>query len=312
MRKVLLLSLTLLAGCGGNYSNEDLAFLYALPSAEALSATVPGQATAQQGLGVRQDALALGDLSEAHRITQGAIGEFNGGLEHLLGWLQAVRQRPPTTREPDRRIWGPFNERRTAEHEGRLVIERVLAEVERFDWRFEIRRRGTGEDGWVILVDGAFLPTLDLRRGLGQASLWVGRARALGAPPPRLEQVDRLDISYATEGYPVQVQLTFLPVTGAQLVAGGYEYLGHEDRSGQMRFAVEANLIAGSPELLERLEITSRWTASGAGQADTEVVSGNGQGARQTECWDANRGVVYFARTWEPGQELGSPGACAL
>src|SRR4051794_1016053 len=101
--------LCLLAACGGNFSNEDLEYLNALPTREALASKLPGTGTSSgSGLAQRRDRLSVGDPSQLYLDTQKASTDFNNGLDGLLSLLENIRTVPPTTRELDRRIWGPF------------------------------------------------------------------------------------------------------------------------------------------------------------------------------------------------------------
>src|ERR1700704_16159 len=84
------------AGCG-NYSNEDLEFMAALPEKQELSAEVP-----------TRSALVLGEAAEYYLLTRNVSLIFNGITEAFLGLIDTIRAFPPTTRQPNRRIWGPF------------------------------------------------------------------------------------------------------------------------------------------------------------------------------------------------------------
>src|SRR3954469_15948977 len=98
-----------LAGCGGNYSNDDIAFLNALPHREDLTAKPPDSTgTTQSGLQTRQDGLAVGEPSKAYADTKGASDQVNGILEGFLGVVDTVRKFPPTARTENSRTWGPF------------------------------------------------------------------------------------------------------------------------------------------------------------------------------------------------------------
>ena len=120
------------SACGGDFSNDDLEFLNALPVREELTARVPPGDARAQGLGVRAwtDALvAVGDPSQLYEDTHQASERFNAALDGLLSLLEDIRQRPPTTRAPEQRIWGPVND---AEHPALQLRFVMTREGERF------------------------------------------------------------------------------------------------------------------------------------------------------------------------------------
>jgi len=84
------------AGCG-NYSNEDLEFMNAVPDQTDLAANLP----------VRS-ALATGTEAELAKDTHDTVKIFNGILDSVLGDVEAIRAVQPTGRGPDSRTWGPF------------------------------------------------------------------------------------------------------------------------------------------------------------------------------------------------------------
>ena len=96
----LLFSVLLLAGCGGNWSNSDLAFGNALPRREDLRAKLPAGSTAQplEGVATRRDGLMVGDPSGTFAATRKAVGDYNALLDLILGVVDQVRQAAPTSR----------------------------------------------------------------------------------------------------------------------------------------------------------------------------------------------------------------------
>src|SRR4029079_14503917 len=93
-KSVLLAVAALLASCG-NYSNEDLEFMNAVPTHEDISANMP------------PSALVTGE-AELSKETHDVITNFNGLLGILEG-VDKIRTYPPTSRIPNGRVWGPFS-----------------------------------------------------------------------------------------------------------------------------------------------------------------------------------------------------------
>ena len=89
---VALLAGGLAAGCG-NYSNEDLEFMNAVPAESDLSANIPPRP------------LSLPALSEAElaKDTHDTVKLFNGLLDTVLAGVEVLRTYQPTGRGPDSR-----------------------------------------------------------------------------------------------------------------------------------------------------------------------------------------------------------------
>ena len=70
-----------------------------------------------------------------------------------------------------------------------------------------------------------------------------------------------------------------------------------------MTFDVIGNLIPLTPAI-EDMRVTSRWLSSGEGRADLTVVSGDGAGAMQTQCWDRSFQETYDSKPWAPTEDF--------
>src|SRR5581483_3559779 len=88
---LVVVALSGLAGAGcGNYSNEDLEFMQALPEKSDLSADVP-----------TRSAVVLANTAELYRMTRDVVVIFNGVVDSFLTLIDAIRSYSPTTRMPD-------------------------------------------------------------------------------------------------------------------------------------------------------------------------------------------------------------------
>ncbi|ATB49139.1 hypothetical protein [Corallococcus macrosporus] len=287
-----------LAACGGDFSNDDLEFLNALPRREDLAAKLPAKGSGRVGGGLtaRSDGLVvrLGETSELMGDTEETGRAFNTSVDALLSLLEDIRGLPPTTREPDRRVWGPFQDRDHAGHDVRFVMTR---EAPSFDYRLEYRRTGAGEAAWWAFLSGTFAADAGIRKGVGSLHLDVARAEQEGLPARELGALRRLDIHYQTKALPTQVELTFTPRDGAFPVAR-YTYREAQGGLGEMRFLMPGrDLVPGG--LLEDLSLTTRWAPDGRGMAVLDVLSGDIRGAQYTECWNAQGRVSFTARSWD-------------
>lgn len=311
MRQGVLLLSCLCAACGGNFSNEDLEFFNALPVREELSSKLPGSGAGAQGVRRRVDRLqapGLGEPSQLYLDTRRASEEFNEGIYGLLTLLEGIRQVPPTAREPERRLWGPWPAQEHPGHEARFAMQRQGAQ---FDYWLQFRPVRAGEEAWWSLLEGAFQADGGLRKGEGQLSLRLAEARARGLGIGGLAYLDRLDVSYQTRELPLRVEAHFLLAPGQPTSEVRYAYREVTGGLGEMGFLLEdGNVVPGVR--LEQLRLASRWTQDRGGVGLLSVTGGDvprGMTYTQVECWDASFRITYVARSWE-GRAIGDPAAC--
>ena len=299
-------------GWGCNLSNEDLEFLYALPSRETLQARAPGDGTgtSKGALGQRRDALAVGDDSEGRKHTVGAAQSFNALVFGVLDVVEKVRRLRPSERTEDRRVWGPFDDDHDKDKQVRLIIARSIESdgTLSYEWRVEFRRKSTGGD-WTAGVEGFFAATKDVRRGSGSFSFDALRLRDAGLQGPDDDpNLHKLEFDYVTDEEPVEIGVRLFAAEGMGTSAASYA----SDGSGAVRTLITAN-VGGTPAQ-EQLYIDSRWVADGAGRANMEITGGDLGQSRVTaiECWDA-QGKVVYARPWELFKpDVGNVNDCAV
>ncbi len=280
MKRKAALALLFLAACGGNYSNGDVEFIGALPVRHELESKLP-QPTGQALEGVRQDAIAVGEPSQAYLDTQSATASFNGGLFGLLDLIDKIRVIPPTHRDLDRRIWGPFPDEHNTNFLVEVVMERVQSVV--FTYRIEVRSKDAPASApWTSLVVGTFHGTGGARRGIG----------------------DTLEMSYRSDQSLVEVNMLFRGTSTAAFQIVTYGYREFADGQGAMQFiATRDNLV---------LSETSRWRSGGQGRTDSAVSAGAYFGAQGIQCWDAQFLVACSNKSWENPTLVGNPGNCAF
>ncbi|WNG28484.1 hypothetical protein F0U62_34150 [Cystobacter fuscus] len=301
--------------CVGNFSNDDLEFLNALPAREDLMARLPGseERAGTRGPGQRVARLAVGEVSQFYLNTHDASDIFNAGLDALLSRLELIQTEPPTTRALGKRVWGPMTLDASGTHEVRLLMTRT-GRV--FDYRLEVRRTGSGEAGWWTFLEGIFQADGGMRRGTGAVHLQIGAAVANGFDlgwiseqgQEWLSTQERLDIVYQTRTLPLSVEMNFVSAQARREFQ--YTYRQLPDGLGEMRFFLRADLLPG--ERREDLSVLSRWTRDGAGVARAEVTGGDvteGLEETQVECWDTGFQLTYRQRSWNAAPE-GTPEAC--
>ena len=287
------------AGCG-NYSNEDLEFMAAVPTTTDLAVELPAAVN-----GVVEAELA--------KKTHEAIKTVNESLVNVLALVDGVRGTAPTSRSADSRTWGPFKDGKHPGWRWELVVTRDPAAEATFTYRLQTENAALAT-GWLLFVSGSFDAAGGARQGTGHATADFATLGASGFPLDQgAAQLANLTIAYQNfdqTGSPIEVSMTIdsLPdATGAATTLSiVYEILS--DRSGEMAFTLTGNLIAGPAT--EVVVVNSQWLASGAGEGILKVASGDGEGLAQTECWNSAFAATFNAKPWAPAEDLGSADAC--
>lgn len=303
-RLILILTLAAAAGCG-NLSNEDLLFLRALPDKDVALRT-PGETSADDPEGVRADYF-LGERAKFVTDAGRTAKDINRGVLWVVRLVDAVpRKIPPTTREENKRIWGPFPSEDDKTIDVQVVIERHAEDTEMvYDWAFQFRTRGEAPGEWRSIFSGDFRGER-ARRGIGTVVIDFAAARALGMEKPG-ERVpfDRALVTYdlrkSDAGKEMDLTVQFQGADGQVAVDDfGYTYHRAVDGSGRFTIAFLAD-IGGTPTALrERIELLVRWAPTpagrpGAGRGDATVSGGDLPGIySETECWGPEHRRVYY------------------
>jgi hypothetical protein len=273
----------LLAGCGGNYSNEDIDFQLALPERDDIAVKLPAQSLEVEG------------AAEHYRITRGTVRDLNGVADAFLSLIDGVRAYAPTERSGGRRVWGPFPVAGHPMWFVRMVMDRVgdPNQPARFDYQVEFRSRLDATAPWTPIITGEFAPRAGVRRGVGVFHFVATGARAAGYPLEGLVGVERLDIQYSTAEFPLRAKIDSVDYPGGRKAS--YEYQQEQDGAGSMLFTFP------TPNLgiwVSALEIRSRWKGTGAGRADVRVVGGLALDKTGVECWGTDTRRTY-QKTWD-------------
>ncbi|MGV3622388.1 MAG: hypothetical protein ACO1OB_16340 [Archangium sp.] len=292
------------AGCGGDWSNNDLTFANALPRREDLRAKLPASATQPLGgEGTRRDELMVGDPSSAWNQTVKAAKDYNLVLDTLLAFVDQIRAVPPTTRTKDSRTWGPYADQN---NEGRQVQAVITRNSEsEFSWKIESRPTN-GE--WLVVVSGNYNATMSARRGVGDVTVNVVQFRDVLNVDDNFKQLDTIEVGYMTDVWPQRVEMTFTFRPGA--VSGlsqvGYTSRLQEDGSGAIRFVYDRP----NDTNVSQLEVNAAWKPTGEGRALGEVTKGNFTGFTVTECWGTNYLLTHYAESWPAGETSGPSSSC--
>ena len=294
-------ALVLLLGACGDYSNEDLEFMNAVPQSSDLHADIPAVTSA----------IELADEAELAKQTHTVTTTFNGIADTLVTLVDTVRSYSPTSRTPDSRTWGPFRFDKTKlknlnwQMRVRVVRDQIVAD--RFDYYIEVHEDGNADTDWPTFVSGFFDSGHTARRGVGHLLLDTAKVRAEGLDVSDLGMLDDLTIDYDTLDDPLTIDMTIVDLPPAGSTDPGsmvrYSYSQTAAGQGEMIFDLIGNLITTTPAI-EDLQVTSQWLTSGAGKATVKVLSGDGAGASQTECWNASFVATYNDKPWSAAEDV--------
>jgi hypothetical protein len=269
-----------LAGCG-TWSNEDLRFYEALPTSPELHLAVPAAPAAVARVGgtaaamvVCDPALGAATIWERAKPTSDQI---NQSIDWVLGLVDVVRRYPPTTRLPDGRIWGPFDDDRHPGNQIRIVIMRTFPggpDRPQYDYAFEARRRASANPFQPIL-EGSFVGP-SASQGHGGVRLHFDTVWTLGMADPDAPRGE-MEIQYDRSVEPRTIQLV-LARAGFKLVQFTYSFQGFLDGRGRFDFAIlDAN---GA-----RIEFSAGFTAAGAGVGLASFTTAAGATGSFRQCW---------------------------
>ena len=225
-----------LAGCG-NYSNEDLEYMNAVPDRDDLAANIPASRL-------------LVNEAELSKTTHEVVATFNGLLNLFLGIVDTVRTYPPTRRLPNQRIWGPVPAEESRAGNGgsssRAIRPRPRISPTRWSSSASAPRRTPGP---CCSAGGS-------RRRAGRAAVSVAftsRPPSCAKPATRSTTAasgsTTIDVTYSTREFPISVVVDFVQFSDLTFTTSNtfhYEYGAQENGQGAMRFVITgADLIRG-------------------------------------------------------------------
>jgi hypothetical protein len=282
-----------LVGCG-NYSNEDLLFMSAVPSSTKLAVVLPAAApNATQ--------------AEVARDTHSAIATVNGGLDQMLGLVDLIRSYEPTTREANARIWGPIADSKQPGWQWELKVSRLSEDATAYSYELDFASTGT-PDAVVQFLTGTFDVAGGARQGSGAVTAHFLDVAKAGYPGDiAMTPYNTIAITYQnfqTPGSPVSATYTLVRTApdsnGIMMNKFSYEILA--DGSGEITFMAAGNIVGGTGT--EMVTVHAQWLPSGAGIGTVAIQAGADVGATQTECWDASFEATYNDKPWSTTEDL--------
>ena len=279
----------------GNYSNEDLLYMSAVPSSSQLAVVLPAAATTVTQAELAQD-------------THNGISNVNALLDNVLGLVDTIRSYEPTSRAADSRTWGPFDDSNHPGWRWELVVTRV--DTTSFTYHLDVQSTAAGSAP-VSFLTGSFDLAGGAKQGNGGVTAHFADVATAGFPiDPSTVQYDTLSLTYQnfdTPGSPVSAMLTLVRTVPDKngLMTGSFSYEILTDGSGQITFLLAGNIVGGTGT--EMVTIHAQWLANGAGMATQTIEAGADVGLIQTECWDATFEATYNDKPWLTTEDV-NPG----
>ena len=304
LRKSLLISALMLAGCGR--MDREAEFRSVLPTQELVEVKTPaksGQAlTSGEVHGQGQ-----GDLSELYTLTRSTTKLVNGGTLLVLGLVDAVTEHRPTTLTEDTAVWGPHTEP-LARNTWKLTVKKTGEDT--YSYTVSAKAKEAQDSAFVDVITGTHTASVDEAGeprkgfGLGEFTLDWDKAATL---PEHDHNVGRFTVKYArlnAQGS-ATVDAAFRQVrdenNASKRVDADYRYAATPTQGGQFDFKLVQDWYkAEGSAAKETLTIKSRWLESGAGRSDVELTGGDlgEESATANECWDTSFASRYLRASY--------------
>ena len=282
------------AGCG-NYSNEDLEYLNALPQTEDVSMEAPLKADVPRA-----------DQDEALKMTTTVTTAVNLTVVALLGLVDRIRSFTPTAREQNGRVWGPVPDEKNPGWKLAFRMTKALAAdgvTPHFDYVLVMigpADTNFGTDASPTdatpVLSGWFEWAGRAGAGTGHLSLTPKAARDAGAVLPNLEKVITAVFDYDNRASPRTLDVVAMnekpvdPTKDAE--SSTYHYERAPNGDGGMKFTFLQDSVEG-PAGVDTLQIASRWYGTGEGRARISVLAGDREGLTWVDCWAATSLTSY-------------------
>jgi hypothetical protein len=281
-------TLSLLAGCG-NYSNEDLAYMAAIPAANDLHTDVP------------MSALSI-VTPPLYQLTRDISGMLDGGTDQMLGLLDTLRTVSPTSRKGTKRYWGPVPDQSRPGWMWQVTIDRPNETT--FTYQLGYLPSGASADqaSFVEFLNGSFAPGGTIRRGTGELHAHTDLMRSQGVPlrgegakDRGFEDVSTFDVAYQTGSYPWSTHTVIVGSASASAPNATTQYDATQSSDGSHTMAFVSPTMDDPSNILS---IESRWLPSGAGRSRADVTGGPNAGGNWTECWNQSFEMTFENRSW--------------
>lgn len=324
------------SGCG-NFSNEDIVFMAAMPKPGDVALKVPGQPTNQSEQGLAEQTQSLVACSEDNLLClAGQVSTaINTGVYELLAMVDnIVQNRAPTKRARGLRLWGPVYvasanlsvrfEMRKYSYQSSEVFEYCLhalrgpIDQQKAD---DVTCDSASDDsGLVRILHGSFTPgALDGTAASGRGSLVFDLNSCRDASVCQPADQGKLTVDYDNTQDQESIEVHIRDIEPVASVAAllppeaDYCYKRQPSGAGFFKFSVNADFVPGLFHDPEHLEISAQWDAAEAGRADAAISAGDlgSDQVNATYCWDAALQTSFYQDSADQNPTVGSASQCA-
>lgn len=302
------------AACNEPFSNEDILFLKALPTAEQVEVRIP------QGL----TTCTTAPTAAYYLLGRDFSKDVNNGLTTVLTIVTTIARYPVTERKDDLRIWGPWTENGVDSRFSIKFVETATivratststaAELDGY-YEYLLEQKRSADPEYTPAIFGRFAPTNKLETGMGLIILNFEGIRRNVNPASEDRGVLALAYDNRFEQSTVEGVIDF-ELNGEEVLEKPEGYFRFEERadgSRKFEFVVQTNLDNTNEDIRELLYIRTRYTADERGRADVGVTGGE-LGAAVfyiNECWDECLQRTYLDGNVPDQPRAGMLSACA-
>jgi hypothetical protein len=306
MRHLLISSVLLLATTGCDLEGNDAQPTYAnvLPD-DRVKISLPVDFSAER---------EAKTWSEAYLMTAQVTADVNGLIGGVLDAVGEVTEYDPTwTDDETTAVWGPFDDGALDPKETALTVHHDPA-TDIVTWVVMQRPKGTTDDEYREVIFGQVEAGATEEASAGWFAVDFDLIAELD---PNDATGGKFVCSYEVDGDDVDASAAFEDFLPEDASEGPINALYHYEQvvggAGLMDLIYETD-VTGDGQLETSL-MRSRWTADGAGRADSLAGGGeledNDFTAYSSECWDTSFESVYYANNWEPTED-GNELSCAF
>jgi hypothetical protein len=299
MRSIIAVSLaTSLVACIPQEEAHPVA--RAIPTADDVRIDLPERA-----------GFAIGDIAEWYVATRDVTRTLNGGTAWVLIVVHTIVQFPPTSRDGDGAVWGPWSDALDpAEYQ---LVVRELADGS-YDWDLQGRNKTQAGALFESVIFGNAVRGEREGQGRGEFTLDFD-AGARVNPIDSNGERGTVAIRYDLAARHLDMDIAAIETRDGRDVAVDYHYAytAAADGGGDMVFQVHADTEdVGSAA--EDATLRSRWLPGGAGRADLSLTGGDlgTSTATGSQCWSEMFRSVYEQFSFDATLTAGDPAACAF
>jgi hypothetical protein len=253
----------------------------------------------------------LGGSAESYRLTYGVVQNYRQILGVVGTILDRVRSYPATKRNPNSRIWGPFEADRESSFQIQVEIRRVPPDPTmpsyQFAYKIEYGKKASGL--FAPVISGTFDPIGGVGEGNGELNFDVDALRTIGFPVDNdVKELRSLKMMHSLQDGLRTLVVHQSNVATAKTPMSDLSYNETSDGSANAHFV----MTLSSNLWTQEIDVISAWRGDGAGRGEIKVTRGLATGSIGTDCWGTSTIPTFVRRDWDATASQGDVTSCAL